>query len=520
MPRQRWVLRGGMVADGADAAPRMNDVAIDDGRITVVPSGTPLDGDEVDCRGRVVAPGFIDIHTHSDLTLLEYPSAASRITQGITTEVMGNCGMSAAPTGGDPDGLAAVISTIDVSPGSPRPWDTMSAWFDHLDDTATATHSAALIGHGTARFVAAGADGENLSSGQMRTLERVLDAGLDAGAVGVSLGLMYSPGEATSREELDMVATVVARRGALLAVHLRDYSDEGLAPALEEVIGVARRTGVRLQISHLRAVGPHARLSHALALVDHARSDVDIAADSYPYTAGHTTALQLFPADLRSRSVAHMVDAARESPARLTAFIQQSGFAPDGITVMKAVGRDDAVGLTLPDLGANPWRALVDLIVACAGRVDVAVEGSSNDDVLLGYQYDWMSVASDGAALASTHAASRPHPRSWGTFPAAYRLMRDHGFGIGEAVRRCTSLPASRVGLRAVIHDGAPADLVVFDDHAIDARADYVSPAAASTGIDQVFVAGERVLSDGIATNARPGRHVRRALRSPHGGNP
>ncbi|GMA94775.1 hypothetical protein GCM10025881_15990 [Pseudolysinimonas kribbensis] len=200
----RTALVGGSVADGSGAEARSADVLLSGGRVeAVVPLGErPAGGYDaalVDCAGRIVAPGFVDVHCHSDITLLAYPGNASRVTQGVTTEVVGNCGMSPAPGNADPEGLAGIIATIDVTPDVPWAWSDVAGWLRALDEAETATNVAAQVGHGSARFAVAGTAARPLDDAELDALEAELEAAFEAGVVGASVGLMYAPGSRRPR---------------------------------------------------------------------------------------------------------------------------------------------------------------------------------------------------------------------------------------------------------------------------------------------------------------------------------
>lgn len=506
---------GGLVADGTGDEPFPGDVLVRNGVIAeILARGSAAPGaygpsvEVIDCSGRVVAPGFVDIHCHSDLTLLAYPGNESRITQGITTEVVGNCGMTPAPSGGDNAGLAGIINTINVVPDMPWPWQDMTGWLDTLNATPTATNIATHVGHGSARFVAAGATAHPLDAAGRMTLESRLEHALDAGCVGVSLGLMYAPGEGADREELVQVGKIVAKRDGVLSVHLRDYAGEGLMASVDEMIDVARDSGARVQISHLRYVGNGDAFARVIERIEAAREHLDIAADSYPYTAGHTNLIQLFPSATRGLGARAVARLCREDPQTLRLQLAGSRDA-SSITVMKAPKTPDAVGRNAAEVPGDPWTWLIELLIANDGDVDAAVVGSQWADVDLGYQIPWMSVASDGTALSPEHTASMPHPRSWGAFPSAFRRMRTLGIPVGEAVRRMTSGPAARAGLTATLSAGASADLLVFNENGLAATDDYARPWLPATGIDHVYVHGVPVLRNATATGNRPGKLIK-----------
>ena len=517
MPRSgRIVLLGGLVADGSGGDPFLGDVLVTEERIDAVlpvrerPAGG-YDAEIIDCTDHVVAPGFVDIHTHSDLSMLAYPGNESRITQGVTTEVVGNCGMSPAPGTADTAGLARVISTIDVTPDLEWAWDDLAGWLQTLEGTPTATHVAAQVGHGSARFAAAGTSIAPLDADQLAVLEHELEDAFAAGAVGVSVGLMYAPGESASAAELEAVARIVAAHDGLLSAHLRDYATDTLIGSIDEMAVAAGAGGARLQISHLRGVGGGDGFPAVLAHLEQLREGQDIAADAYPYIHGHTTLLQLLPSALRAAGPDAAVEACTSDPAAIAAALARSGYEPAEIILMKAARTPEVVGKDLTDAPGDPWRWLVDLLVANRGLVDVALESGLWSDVDLALSTPWISIASDGTALARTHRASAAHPRSWGAFSAGFQRMRQLGTPLGEIVRRLSTAPAARAGIRSGLVPGHRADVVVLDPLTFDSPATFQDPAQPSTGLDHVLVSGTAVLDSGQLTGARPGTLLRKA---------
>lgn len=506
----RTVFTGGLVADGSGADLQPADVIVSGEVIeAVVPHEqrpeSGYDAEVVNCIDRIIAPGFVDIHCHSDLSLIAYPGNESRVGQGITTEVVGNCGMSPAPSGGDRAGLKRVISTIDVVPDLDWMWTDVQGWRESLESTPTATNVAMQLGHGAARFAIAGEAGRSLADDELDSMIRELHTAMDSGCVGVSLGLMYAPGEGASSAELTRIAQTVAKHDGVLSVHLRDYRASSLISAINEVALPARKAGARLQISHLRSIGYGTAFQDVLEYIEDLRREQDIAADSYPYVHGHTTLLQLLPSEIRGQGPSAVLAMAKANPSDVARMFRETNYTTDSIIIMKATARPDAVGLSLSDIDADPWGWLTALLVDCGGNVDVAVESGVWSDVDLAMRTPWISIASDGSALGFEHRASVAHPRSWGAFPTAYRRMRDAGVWIGEAVRRMTEGPGERAGITARIEAGHRADISVIDDARFDSAATFASPATWAVGLDHVMTNGTLVLRDTAGTTARPG---------------
>ncbi|MBH0024330.1 amidohydrolase family protein [Salinibacterium sp. SWN248] len=515
------LLRGGQVADGT-GAPLLNaDVLLADGKIAGIGNFLESDADVVvDCAGLIVAPGFIDIHTHSDLTRFAYPECESRVLQGITTEVIGNCGLSPAPIRGNPDDVRAIIGPVDIVADVEVSWNSVSEYFAALDATPAATNVAPLVGHGTIVLAAqtrVGVDPHH-DDDRRATMVAELQEALAAGAWGLSLGLMYSPGELSPVDELTELARSVAQHDALLSMHMRAYDGDGLADAVTEALQIAETAGARLQISHFRSIRDDdgSALDAAIALVENANGDVQ--ADAYPYLAGHTTMLQLLPTALRALPVAEIAQRIADAPAAVAEMLESAaGFPPEAITVAKASANPLAVSKTLAELVAESahesWGSLaVGLLSANDLNVDVIIVGTRPVDALRVLQHPLVSVASDGLALSLTHDANLPHPRSIGTFPRSFDELSRAGMTTEEIVHKMTAKPAARLGFtdRGVLAVGACADVTVFDASTVADRATYASPLETPQGIAHVFVNGVRVVRDGRHTHELPGHVLRR----------
>lgn len=509
------VLAGGHVVDGSGAQPVLADVLIADGRILdVVSPGMSVDAERMDAGGRLVVPGFVDIHTHSDLSRLAYPDAPTRVLQGITTEVIGNCGMSPVPLGPALDEFRTVLGPIDTVPTLPFRWDSIAEYLEVLDETPGATNLVPLLGHGSLRYAARGLEPGAAEPDEVLRMEALLAEALALGFWGMSVGFMYAPGENSEERELHALLRVLHRSGALLTSHMRAYDRAGLPGAIAEALALARAGEVPLQISHLRSLNDDgSAIERAFELL--ASAEVDVEADAYPYLAGHTTLLQLLPAALRSTGVANVLDVAREPGALARALRSVQQFDPSAITIARAAEGAREVGHDLGSLETvrEDWAAIAErLLVASAGNVDVIVVGTRPEDAARVLADPLVSVASDGAALGLDHRHTVPHPRSIGTFPRAFRELSDAGLPVGEIVRKMTSKPAARMGLhdRGRIAAGLVADVVVLDADATADLATYASPLTPPSGIHDVLVAGTAVLRGGRPTGARPGRLLRR----------
>jgi N-acyl-D-aspartate/D-glutamate deacylase len=512
------LLTGGLVADGSGASePYPADVLLRGGRIeAVIKRNEP--GEQhphragslrrLDCTGALVSPGFIDIHAHSDLTWLSTPDCPSRVTQGITTEVGGNCGMSPAPRDpGDP-GFRPAISVIDQDPDAPLDFAGFGEYLDVLAAHQATVNLVPLVGHGSARQTAMFRE----PGGDPReTVASLVREALACGAWGTSLGLMYAPGEAADPDELVAVARQTAAAGALLAVHMRDYAAASVAASVQEMCTLQVRTGVRLELSHLRAIR-----ADSMSVIEDCLGRLDAAgaqatADAYPYTAGMTTLFQLLPPADRRHGITRFLGALPAGRARYAAGVAANGAGPGDIVVVRVRAPRDAalVGRTLADCASElglPWAELaVDLLWRSEGYVDVVVFGSKLDEQRRILAHDKVMIGSDGFSLSADYPAAT-HPRAFGAFPKALRLLVDSGLPWERA--KATGEPAAKLGLagRGELRPGAHADVTVFDPAELADQATYTEPLRPATGVRHVLVAGVPVLEDGHQTGSRPGR--------------
>jgi len=515
---KRIVLAGGTVVDGTRSAPRQEDVVIDGGLIVDRGEGLARDTDDVyDCSGLIVSPGFIDIHTHSDLTRIAYPDADTRVFQGVTTEVIGNCGLSPSPVGRNRTEFQSTIGPIDVIPHQEITWTSMGEYLEVLDNSPGATHLVPLIGHGSLRYYVMGLSGEPANDVQRGQIVDLLREAVDLGFWGMSCGFMYAPGESSDLSEIDALAQVLAEESCLMGVHMRAYDSVGLVEAVKEVLGIAERTGVATEISHLRSIfDDGSALDEALTLI--ATTSADVQADAYPYIAGHTTMLQMFPSPIRATGPSAILELLAADPeSGATILREATGFVGDNILIAKAGDSTDVVGRTLSELARehaslDPAMVAVSLLLAHDGNVDIIVTGSRPEDAARVLRQPYVMVASDGVSLSLDHRANLPHPRSIGTFPRAFRELREGGMSVEDVVHKMTAKPADRLGLaqRGRIIAGYHADLVVFDADQMADEATYVTPLIPPRGVEHVLVSGQFVLQHRSPTGLRPGRLLKR----------
>ncbi|MET9274682.1 amidohydrolase family protein [Kribbella sp. NPDC003557] len=505
-------LTGGLVADGTGAELRPGTVLVDGERISaVLPPGEPVAGAEViDATGNIVAPGFVDLHSHADFSLGSSPAAESQLTQGVTTLVAGNCGWSPFPIT-DLEILRA--GTAFLGPKHDWSWRDLAGFATTLEP---AVNLALQVGHCTLRIAAMGSAQRPPSPSELRTMQDLLRAAADQGAVGFSTGLIYAPGTYASPEEVAALVGTAAECGLLYSTHIRNEG-AGLLAALDEAIAAARAGGARLEVSHLKAVG---KANHGLvaAALDHLDQvgDVDLGWDAYPYTATSTTLTTRLPTwalaggELLDR-LADPSERARIAHALRTDAL----LSPDSVVIASLPpGRyEDSRGLSLTEIarrdGVDAAEIVLRILESHEAAVSVVNHAMSEDDVTTVIEHPRTAVASDGWIMDAA-GPGHPHPRNFGTFPRVLgHYARDRGvLSLPEAIRRMTSLPASRLGWsdRGVIKPGAIADLVVLDAAQIADKSTYDDPWQLSVGVEHVLVAGQPAFTNGAPTGRRAGR--------------
>ena len=526
MARFDCVLSGATILDGLGSPPRVADVGLVGDDIAHVGSIDPEQARaRIDLRGLCLAPGFIDIHTHSDEDIFRYPDDESRVFQGVTTEVTGNCGGSAAPVA--PEDAAELAAELQQD-GIDERWSDVASYFRALESRRVATNQVLLVGQGTLRRAVAGLANRPLAASELARVERMLEEALEQGAAGLSSGLEYTPGRYTPTEELVALARILARRGRLYASHIRN-EEAGLFDSVREALRIGVEGGARVQVSHLKACGrPNwPQLEPSIAAIEAARAaGLDVLADAYPYTA-YSTGLTIFLSDATREGGAQAILARfadRSERARIAAELDPRVESDPGgyelIVIAATIASDKSVvGASIADIAARrgiaPREALLQVLEE--GRASASFVGHAMDETQVArvLRHPLVMVASDGYAMAPRGAAleRRPHPRSYGTFARVlHKHVREEGLlTLAEAVKKMTSMPADqlRLGDRGRLVAGCKADLVAFDAARVREEATFAEPHRLASGFEHVWVAGERVLADGRSTGARPGRALR-----------
>jgi N-acyl-D-aspartate/D-glutamate deacylase len=528
------LIRGAMVIDGTGGPAVQADVAIERGRIAQVGARRAIPGAArvVDAGGLALAPGFIDMHSHADFTLPSYPDAINSLAQGVTTEVIGNCGYSPAPLARD-NGLAddQRAAGAGLGPDLDWAWETFGQYLDRLDKARPAVNCVALVGHGMLRLAVLGAEDRAATPAELDGMRDAAAAALADGAWGMSTGLVYPPGSYAATDEIVAIGQALKPVDGLYASHIRNEGDD-LADALHEAIEIGRRLGVRVEVSHLKAAGRrnHGRSREALSILDEARAaGVRVHQDAYPYLAGSTLLSQLVPpwvhdggtdallerlgtADVRARVAADIRDGIPGWPnyvvasggwdqIRIAAVVDRALSALEGQSIARAA----------TDRGLEPLTLALDTMLADRGATTMIVSLMDADDVDAIIADPSTSIGSD--QLGVTSRGARVHPRAYGTFVRILgRCVRERGLlDLPTAIHRMTGLPATALGLkdRGRIEIGGIADLVLFDPSTVADESTYDDPCAAPVGVDAVLMDGVFAIEGGLPVTLSLGRVLR-----------
>ncbi len=520
------LIKGVRVVDGTGSPWFLGDVAIKDGKVASV--GKAIAGDTaqvLDGNGLTLTPGFIDIHSHSDFSLPIDGSGESRLLQGVTTEIGGNCGLSPAPV--VPERLDMLkkytgFLTQDMS----WDWTTFAEFLQAVEKAKPAVNFGSLVGHGTLRVATMGFDDRKPTEAELSTMQRLLDESMQQGAYGVSSGLIYPPGCYADTDELAEVAKAIAPYSGYYETHMRNEGDEILR-SIEESAEVGRRAGVPVQIAHHKVVGRHnwGNGVNSQARIAELRAEgLDIANDQYPYTAASTTITTIFPhwaheggvdgllrrlqdpttrAKLREEVLSKMEQGARRFADILIAQVNTpENKHLEGKTVAEAAA----------EAGQDACEFTFDLVIAEQAGIAVVTFGMDEVDVNAIMAHPLTMIGSDGSSMPM-QGPGKPHPRTFSTFVRVLSkyCLQEKLFPLEEAVRKMTSLPASRLQLmdRGLIRPGFWADLVLIDTAELAERSTFADPRQAPAGIVKVWVNGQLAVDQGQVTGVRAGQVLR-----------
>jgi N-acyl-D-amino-acid deacylase len=520
----RLVVRGGMVIDGTGSPGRIADVFVEGGTIVAV-GNQAYRGDDatvIEASGRIVAPGFIDLHTHADYSVLAFPTADSALRQGVTTIAVGNCGGGVAPISDEHD-IRPVSFAYRPDWGIDTSWRSFPEYLEHVNGLGV--NVAAMVPHGALRNAVMGVDPRPPTGTEMDTMLGLLDEALSAGAVGMSTGLQYRPGCWAPTDEIRRLVEVVGRHAGIYATHMRDRTDHYVA-AIREALAATADTGAHLQLSHVvaRPNAPRSEVEKAHDVMSEAAAMGRFGVDTFPERWGPGLLVDLFPTELMEGDTAQVLERLSEGATRaeMEAYIDAgSSFLAkvagyDEIFLSWVPGRPDLVGASVGNAG-SVGAFCCDVLAEAGDRLrevgirHIYAADRAIDDVL---GLSFCTVASDGIVTAG-EGASCPLPWSASTYGFTARLLEHHVRGrqlltVVEAVRRLTALPAAALGLadRGVVATGQRADLVIFDADQIHDRSTPTDMARHPVGIDRVIVNGAMAVDSNGITGVRAGRLV------------
>ncbi|MFO8059115.1 MAG: D-aminoacylase [Bacillota bacterium] len=526
-------ISGAVVVDGSGSAGVAGEVLVAGDQIAAVrrrPTGEPA-RETVDGDGLVVCPGFIDLHSHSDFTLFSYPRAESKVHQGVTTELVGNCGIAPYPVSAS---HREDLHTYIGEEGGKLPWSwsDLGGYLKALQTAGAAVNVAPLAAHGSIRIAVMGFDERSPSPDEMEDMKRFLRTDLADGAFGMSTGLIYAPGTYSCTGEITSLAREMTEVGGMYVSHIRGES-EGLLDAVDEALQIGRGAEVPVHIAHLKAAG-RAVWGFSEKVVRMMQRAVsagqDVTGDAYPYLGGSTSLAALLPPWTLNEGMPGLVQRLRSTKQRRRIARDIERGVQGWWNPVRAAGGWESVmiteipegpnvqlrGLRVTEIagrrGGSPLDAACDLLVQEEGRVSMIIFMMHEGDVRTYLAADRVAVGSDGAAVAPGDGLV--HPRSYGTFPRVLaRYVREEKLlSLPGAIYKMTGLPARRLGLtdRGLLRPGQKADLVLFSPDQIRDTATYDSPHSYPDGIELVAVNGRVVVRGGRHTGALPGRVLRR----------
>lgn len=532
------------VLDGTGAPAFEGALTIEDGYLAEVGEASLAPDAVIDAAGRVVAPGFIDIHSHSDFTLPGQPDAEAKVLQGVTTEVVCNCGLGLMPANARVERFYELIQPIVFGERGGGCYRDLDRYREGLEGLGISVNVACLVPHGNVRAALLGLDERPATETERARMRELVEEIMDQGAFGISTGLIYPPGAYAQQDEVVDVVKAVAKYGGFYATHMRDEGSH-VVKSVKEAIEIGREAGVGVQISHHKAAGRlnWGKTKKTLALVDAARAEgLDVHSDVYPYTAGSTVLsamvvpLWAFEGSQRQLLERLQDPATREriiadSKERFLQLVQLPGvldrivpkrlFMP---LIMKAMSKLVVIsstknqhhyeGKTLDEMrkmrGQPLFEAILDLLVEEETAVAAIAHVMGEEDVQRVMRHPHTMIGTDGFPQRE----GKPHPRTFGTYPRVLeRYVRELGvLSLEDAVHKSTGMVAAKLGLtdRGVLSEGARADVVIFDPAEVRDHATYDDPRNAPDGIDHVFVNGEHTVKDGKHTGARAGRVLRK----------
>lgn len=518
------LIKNGTIVDGTGAPGKKADLAVSGDKIAAI---EPLSHAEaeltIDAQGLVVAPGFIDIHSHSDSMLPFLPSADSKVCQGITTEVVGNCGDSIAPL--SPTMLKELNESLErENAGRKVTWSSFKEYVDVLRTQGTAVNTVNLVGHGTIREKVMGMTDAAPTPAQIAEMQDEVKKAMDAGARGLTSGLIYTPSVYAKTDELIALARTATEKNGIYTTHMRGEGNT-LFEAIEEAILTCRAAEVPLEISHLKASGVRNwdKMPRAIEMIEKARAEgLDVTADMYPYPASNTGLGSLIPdwahVGGRDTMIARLQDPSMRARIHqeLADPLNSNGTGYDKIFISSCAVRPEYEGRNIQEIADERRRDALDTVMDILVEVKLSAEmimfTMKEENVVMGLRQPFVSIGTDASCKAyqGPLAMGKPHPRAFGTFARVLgKFSRDEKlFSVEEAVRKMTGLPAGKFNLqqRGLLKAGYFADITLFDPKNVADNATFTNPQQVPTGIPWVIVNGQIILNNGHMTGTRPGK--------------
>ena len=491
------LINGATVIDGSGATGVLLDVGVEGDRIVeIAPSIRAESAEVIDAERLVLAPGFIDVHSHDDFHVLIEPEVRHNILQGITTVIVGNCGFGAAGSEAGKVQMKAINEpTVDLPD-----WAGYAGYLEEVDETSPALNVAALIGHHTARRQAMGGiEDRQPTDNEMAAMLASVEEGMEAGAVGMSTGLVYEPGRYASTEEVVDLAKVVGRHGGLYVSHMRDEG-ASLLDSVKETLHIGEASESAVEISHHKTVGKAnwGQVARSLEMIEEAvAKDRDVTADQYPYTARSTMLFALVQNGTFAPGDGGAMGKSEPSEVLLCSVPGQADF--EGRTLQSFVEEFDLPG----------EEAAKKLISDYSNEILVAAFGMDEGDVRMVMAHSSTMIGTDGL-----DRGSKPHPRAWGTYPRVLgKYVREEGIiSLEDAIYKMSGFPAKKfqIANRGLVKEGFYADLVIFDPDTVIDNATYENSRVGPSGIPHVIVNGQFAVRDGQHAGSRSGRALRR----------
>ena len=492
------IIKNGVIYSGNLREPVRGDLGIKNGKISAIGDLGESADITVDAGGKAISPGFIDIHTHTDSNLFDAPLGDSKIYQGVTLDIGGNCGDSPFPS---------------------QKWESAGKFFDDLRSEGRGINYGSFLGQGSLRSRFVGDNNVPATAGQLKDMKRYIDEQMEMGATGISCGLEYTPGSYANEKEITELCKVVAKHNGLFAIHMRN-EDDRVEIALDEAIRIATGAGVKLQVSHLKAqnAANWHKAPDLLKRIEKAqKAGLDIAFDRYPYIAFSTGMSTFIPINDRQGTTEEVVARLRdvEQSKKIGDYaksrIERLG-GPQNVVVTSCRQPQNKrfIGLNVEECAKltsmDSWEFIRELLIEENANVDIIGFAMREENVKLFLSHPLGMPASDGSVYSPNGrlGESMPHPRSYGTFPRFFgKYCRDEKLmSLSEAVHKATALPASRLGLRkrGLLEIGYHADVVVFDYEKIIDTATFANPHQFAKGIEHVFVNGVYTIKEGKPT--------------------